>query len=130
MGLIVRNKKFYGNNPLQNLVNYSTDEQVIGTWIDGKPIYQKTIAFGTLPNATEKQVAHNISDIDVVIGSAGCSWKSDRSSCTQLPYVNPSSATSSIGLYANSTVIGVVTGTDRRTFTITYVTLQYTKTTD
>ena len=23
--------------------NYSTDERVVGTWIDGKPIYQKTI---------------------------------------------------------------------------------------
>jgi hypothetical protein len=23
--------------------NYSTDEQVIGTWIDGKPLYEKTI---------------------------------------------------------------------------------------
>lgn len=26
-------------------VNYSTDEQLIGTWIDGKPLYQKTIVF-------------------------------------------------------------------------------------
>ena len=25
--------------------NYSTDEQIVGTWIDGKPIYQKTITF-------------------------------------------------------------------------------------
>lgn len=28
--------------------DYSTDEQIIGTWIDGKPIYQKTIS-GTIP---------------------------------------------------------------------------------
>jgi phage minor structural protein, N-terminal region len=26
-------------------VHYTTDEQVIGTWIDGKPIYQKTFVF-------------------------------------------------------------------------------------
>ena len=25
-------------------LNYSTDEQIVGTWIDGKPIYQKTVA--------------------------------------------------------------------------------------
>ena len=27
--------------------NYSEEEQVIGTWIDGKPIYQKTIVLPT-----------------------------------------------------------------------------------
>lgn len=31
--------------------NYSTDEQVVGTWIDGKPIYQKTFT-SVLPTAT------------------------------------------------------------------------------
>ena len=24
--------------------NYSTNEQVVGTWIDGKPLYEKTLA--------------------------------------------------------------------------------------
>lgn len=28
--------------PSQPLSKYSLDEQVVGTWIDGKPIYQKT----------------------------------------------------------------------------------------
>lgn len=31
-----------GGNPANN---YSTEEQVIGTWIDGKPLYQKTVVF-------------------------------------------------------------------------------------
>lgn len=34
-----------GASNVQNfggLINYSTDEQVVGTWIDGKPVYQKT----------------------------------------------------------------------------------------
>lgn len=29
-------------------INYSTNEQVIGTWIDGKPLYQKTIELNGL----------------------------------------------------------------------------------
>ena len=29
---------------LKNANTYSTDEKIIGTWIDGKPIYQKTIS--------------------------------------------------------------------------------------
>ena len=28
---------------VEKLSTYSTDEQIIGTWIDGKPIYRKTI---------------------------------------------------------------------------------------
>ena len=37
----------------QKPTHYSTDEQVIGTWIDGKPLYQKTYAFDstTFPSA-------------------------------------------------------------------------------
>ncbi len=54
-------------------VNYSTDEQEIGiTWLDGKPIYQKTIYIGRLTNSTTWQsVAHNISNIDTVIDIRG-----------------------------------------------------------
>lgn len=35
---------------------YSEDEQVVGTWIDGKPIYQKTIVT-TTPNCTKDGTA-------------------------------------------------------------------------
>lgn len=34
------------------MMNYSTDEQVVGTWIDGKPLYQKTYDL-TLPSTTK-----------------------------------------------------------------------------
>ena len=51
--------------------NYSTDEQVVGTWIDGKPIYQKTIT-GTIPSAdkgvNELVTMNNISELINVIG--------------------------------------------------------------
>lgn len=35
-------------------IKYSTDEQVIGEWIDGKPVYQKTFSF------TAKTTASNV----------------------------------------------------------------------
>lgn len=39
------------NDELDTITTYSTDEQVIGTWIDGKPLYSrrysKTISSGT-----------------------------------------------------------------------------------
>jgi hypothetical protein len=37
-------------------VNYSTEEQVIGTWIDGRPIYQKTITDYDILNTTNRTV--------------------------------------------------------------------------
>ena len=40
---------------LINAINYSTEEQVIGTWIDGKPLYQKTI-LTTSPGALNTTV--------------------------------------------------------------------------
>ena len=41
---------------------YSTDEQVIGEWIDSKPLYQKTFS-GTSP-ATDGEVATGLTGID------------------------------------------------------------------
>ena len=40
---------------------YSTEEQVVGTWVDGSTVYRKVIHYGTMPNKTSKTVAHNIS---------------------------------------------------------------------
>lgn len=55
-----------------NFGNYSTSETDTGfTWIDGKHIYKKTISFGALPNATTKTVAHNISNIHLMIKAEG-----------------------------------------------------------
>ena len=39
--------------------SYSTEEQIVGTWIDGKPLYQKTIT-GTMPSTTGTFTKHYI----------------------------------------------------------------------
>lgn len=55
-----------------NFGNYSISEQDTGfTWIDGSSIYKKTVNFGALPNATTKTVAHNISNIHLMIKAEG-----------------------------------------------------------
>ena len=51
---------------IQNGDCYSTEERMIGCWIDGKPLYQKTIDCGAFPNTTQKQVPHNIADVDKI----------------------------------------------------------------
>ncbi len=47
------NNDVYGGKAIFNAIkkNYSTDEKVVGTWVDGKPIYEKTI-FSSFTNYT------------------------------------------------------------------------------
>lgn len=38
-----------GNEIINNGMTYSTNEQIVGKWIDGKPVYQKTFNLTTIP---------------------------------------------------------------------------------
>ena len=49
---------------------YSTEEQVVGTFIDGKPIYEKTIEF-TCPGYGFSNVIYEFADFDKCIGLSG-----------------------------------------------------------
>ena len=116
---------------------YSTSERVVGTWIDGKPIYQKTINFGALPNATIKDVAHGITNIDNVIDVFGIAAGEINSTkySFHLPSVgvHTSLAEEAVKYNMALTIIGanirIQTGIDRSSFSA-YVTIRYTKTTD
>lgn len=107
--------------------DYSTDEHIIGTWTNGKPIYQKTVNIGVL-STTDKSVAHNITNMDLVISSRG--FLKNGASRMNIPHTAPSDGSEySIGVYVNDTNI-VVQSRVARSSAICYVTLQYTKTTD
>lgn len=106
--------------------NYSTQEQVVGKWIDGKPIYQKTINLGELPNESTKTVPHGISNFDHIIGLEGYAQTSTAS--ISIPYVSTNSAFS-IVVDLDATNITVTTGSDRSNLS-GYLTMRYTKTTD
>ena len=42
-------------------IHYSADEQVIGTWVDGKPLYRKVLPEVSIPSAnTEVEYTHNL----------------------------------------------------------------------
>lgn len=124
---------FFKNQPILNRLDeleyktkntYSTEEQVIGTWIDNKPLYRKTIDFGSLPNATYKEVAHNISNLNTIVNVYGSAIRSDKTSLP-LPYTG----SNYIELYVNDTEVNITTASDRSLFN-GYVTLEYTKTAD
>lgn len=56
------------NADLKDMNVYSTEEKIVGTWIDGKPIYRKVIS-STLsdPLTGLVTVEHNIQNIDLPI---------------------------------------------------------------
>ena len=105
---------------------FSTSEKVIGCWTNGKPLYQKVVNFGTLPNAATKSVAHNISNLDYVANVWGMAV--DGTNRSPLPYV---ARDSSILVSLNVTTTNIDVGSNINASSYTgYVVIQYTKTSD
>lgn len=108
---------------------YSITERVVGQWIDGKPIYQKTVDCGALPNAGQSSVSHNIANIDIIPNFWGIGINQGGISLKIPGEVTGSNHASAVGCYVNRTEIGFLTYNDRSGYHA-YVTIQYTKTTD
>ena len=107
-------------------VHYSTNEQVIGTWIDGKTLYQKTFDVSPLPNSTDKRVPHGITNIGVIVNAFGYATAPGVNS-TPIPFTNTTNVSAQVGLITDGTDLIIRTGDNRSAYTIAYVTLQYTK---
>lgn len=102
------------------MMHYSTDEQVVGTWIDGKPIYQKTIPLNGLSVSSTSWVDSGVSissnNIEYIISAIGLS--------TQYKMTIPMVANS------DEANMKLLICRDNDTTPMDYVTIQYTKTTD
>lgn len=110
---------------------YSTTEKIVGSWIDGKPLYQKTISCGALPNNTITRLSHGISNLAKVIDIQGRSESTTSSPAIKginIPYVGDSStAKNPVECWVEPTNLVLRTYMDLSSFTNTYVTLRYTK---
>lgn len=102
---------------------YSTTEHIVGTWIDGKPIYEKTINCGSLPNNTSKNVAR-LSDIDLLIDMRGFAYTTGN--FRPLPFAGGGNNDIRVDYIMGD--LRIVTFSDWSSYT-GYVTLQYTKAT-
>ena len=123
-------------NEIKNVVNanddkfnYTQEEQIIGTWIDGKPIYRQVI--NTTGDNSQSQVIATISNIDNIVNMFG--WVKSGNinrSCFTAFY---GSTTWTSQLYRTSQYINLECGSDFANFknnaTITLI-CEYTKTTD
>lgn len=113
-------------NAVTESISYTTSEVKTGAiWINGKPIYKKTVDTGVLPNTTTKNVAHNISNLAFVISMNGIAKSGNV--YIPLPLISSAGKTSDIGIYVNGNNISIESGSDRSSFTTSYVTLEYTK---
>ena len=124
--------------------NYSTEEQVIGTWIDGKPLYQKTIQIPvSIFSSTSGSagyysvgVPHNISNLGVTVNIFGQAY---GNVVRPVPFSYGADSPdvsyfASLGI--NNYGVFIECGTKFRKSVIdtntygAYITVQYTKTTD
>lgn len=108
--------------------HYSTNEQVVGTWVDGSTLYEKTINFGALPDSTEKPVAHSISNVDKIWVYDGFVFTSSNT-FYGLVHTTGNSQTMQYAWDTNvdRTNVTIATYSDRSTL-LAYVTIRYTKT--
>ena len=112
----------------ENPTIYSFNEQRIGVWVDGKPLYQKTVYISSLPNNATTNYPHGISDISAIVGMDSCvKWSSGW--ITNLPWVASGDDTETITASAGLTNIQVATNKNRTSMSA-YIILRYTKTTD
>ena len=114
------------NEKIDTLEIYSTEEVVIGKWIDGKPLYRKVLSSTTISDSNvDITLPSNIdfmSTDKVEIKSGGFSFFSDR-------YTN---ANDLIQIFKfNATTLRVVLGSAwKSNFISAIIVIEYTKTTD
>lgn len=110
-------------------VIYSTEEREVGTWTNGKPLYEKTIYIGSMTkNSSWNPIAHNINNIEKIIKLCGQTKQSSDGRMYNIPHYRPYDDTG-ISIGADTTYVYYM-NTWLEYASDTYVTIQYTKTTD
>lgn len=116
---------------------YSTTEKVVGTWIDGKPVYESTISFTTPSSSGAQQSsflpALPMSVIDNMVNISGYVMRNDSSGWQDLVNNYPAGGnlnylyTFGVNLSDKRIYIQVGSNTSSASSVLTF---QYTKTTD
>lgn len=117
----------YSCDYINKLHNYSLEEQAIGTWIDGKPLYRKVVGIESLPNNEALIQNHNISGIDNIINING--FATNGTEFRPIPFNSATANRIDIQITADRTSIYFRTNIDVSAFHA-YIILEYTRTTD
>ena len=108
--------------------NYSTAEQVIGTWIDGKPLYRKVLVCENYANSNSNRYEFNnlIPNIKHIINVFLFTYNYHKTG-NETQYVKQNN------LWSNNQKVIIVTWELNATdypYSDVYVIVEYTKTTD
>ena len=119
-------------------VTYSTSEvKTADVWIDGKPIYRKTVYISSLPNNSGTEYNTGITDADTIwadMSSTFC-WIDSSKTSQPLPMIHaelPINGTTNSAISLMSitpTTFHIAVGVNRSSWGA-YITFKYTKTTD
>lgn len=93
-----------------------------------RQVFRKVINFGALPNTALKQVAHGITVTAATTFTRiyGCASDTTNKVYLPLPYASPTDA-NEIELSVDATYVNITTGSNRTSFNITYVILEWLK---
>lgn len=123
-----------GNNFATSAFNYSTNEQIVGKWINGKPIYQKTFIYSSSGGDTEWSsegialtTSNNIKDI--ISCDTTFMWENNWQSA---PYYEVENDMDKVFVIVNGTTHNLFLFHKIKTVANVnvYATIQFTKTTD
>ena len=124
------------NEVNQNDINkstYSTTEQVVGKWIDGKPLYRKTFSFNeSIQTNVDLTKPHNIENADLVFIDTGSSFMYNQNyECYTIIQTGYSQQfNDKLFIHVNRNNFTLRSNAGWGTSWVKVVTLLYTKTTD
>lgn len=141
--IVVKNGKtesdtdVYSCNYINNLNTYSTEEKRVGTWIDGKPLYRKTITFNTIIQMNKTtSITHNIENAkNIFIDFSASFMEANIGKSDYLSYNFPligydGNITDKSYCYVDLTNINFYSNGGWGENWTKHITLNYTKTTD
>ena len=130
--IYVRNNGVYEEFIKKSEEVYSTEEQVIGTWIDGKPLYRKVVEMGNMTKDNYKMKAHNMKYARIVdVSMQRGNQSSGNFQLFSVGNVGGKYNDTQVGFdtYIDSNCVYVYCNGDRTLFVGTAI-IEYTKTTD
>ena len=122
--LVTRLFKKNNEYMLSKTCNYSLEEQVVGTWIDGRPLYEKTMNLGSIEIVSNKTINLEISNENISeIISSKFIVTSTNTSDGGTTYIDLWKSGSKFAYIASA-------GWGAHSYRTVYLVIQYTKITD
>lgn len=124
----------------KKLHNYSTNEQVVGTWTNGKPLYEKTFSITSIPQVTtdgtavdtKTNIGENV-DFAFINNAFAIAGNTSFPNYQTLPYLNNANRQlkSQITNNNNALAVDIISnGTAYNNYYMVVVVVNYTKSTD